>query len=125
VDGQTPEVAKVLMAAVAGRRHHDGGLGVGAGVQPEPRERVHRVPAPGDGPRQDPGLTRVPFNVRMSARRPGHVGVLGRAGQAGPVSKLHTLAVTLGIAKAAGLVVLDEELVRSSRRRPSCWSATT
>ncbi len=60
------------------------------------------------------GLTRVPFNVRMSGQDSGSTAYWVGQGKPVPVSKLHTLEVTLGIAKAAGMVVLTEELVRSS-----------
>jgi len=60
------------------------------------------------------GLTPVPFNVRMSGQDSGSSASWVGQGKPVPLSKLHTLEVTLGIAKAAGLVVLTEELVRSS-----------
>lgn len=60
------------------------------------------------------GLTRVPFNVRMSGQDSGSTAYWVGQGKPVPVSKLHTMEVTLGIAKAAGMVVLTEELVRSS-----------
>lgn len=61
------------------------------------------------------GLTPVPFNVRMSGADQGTSAYWVGQGKPIPVSKMHTLEVTLGIAKAAGLVVLTEELVRSSQ----------
>jgi len=61
-----------------------------------------------------PGLTRVPFNVRMSGQDSGSTAYWVGQGAPVPASALNTLDVTLGIAKAAGLVVLTEELVRSS-----------
>jgi len=60
------------------------------------------------------GLTPVPFNVRMSGQDSGSSANWVGQGKPVPVSKLNTIEVTLGIAKAAGLVVLTEELVRSS-----------
>jgi HK97 family phage major capsid protein/HK97 family phage prohead protease len=60
------------------------------------------------------GLTRVPFNVRMSGQDSGSTAYWVGQGKPVPVSKLHTMEVTLGIAKAAGMVILTEELVRSS-----------
>ncbi|MFM7009680.1 MAG: phage major capsid protein [Betaproteobacteria bacterium] len=60
------------------------------------------------------GLTRVPFNVRMGAQTGASSAYWVGQGAPIPVSKLTTSEVTLGIAKAAGMVVLDRELVRSS-----------
>ena len=60
-------------------------------------------------------LTPVPFNVRMSGIDSGTSAYWVGQGKPIPVSKMHSLEVTLGIAKAAGLVVLTEELVRSSQ----------
>ena len=61
-----------------------------------------------------PNLTRVPFNVRIAGQNAGSSAFWVGQGQPVPVSKLGTMAVTLGIAKAAGLVAIDDELVRSS-----------
>lgn len=60
------------------------------------------------------GLRRVPFNVRMSGVDSGSTANWVGQGKAIPVSKLNTMDVSLGMAKIAGLVVLTEELVRSS-----------
>src|SRR5262249_32647501 len=59
-------------------------------------------------------LTRVPFNVRVGGQTAGSSGAWVGQGKPAPVSKLTTNAVTLGIAKAAGIVVLDAELIRLS-----------
>lgn len=59
-------------------------------------------------------LTRVPFNVRMGAQTGASSAYWVGQGAPIPVSKLTTSEVTLGIAKAAGMVVLDRELMRSS-----------
>ncbi len=61
-----------------------------------------------------PNLTPVPFNVRMAGADQGSSAYWVGQGKPVPASKMHTLAVSLGIAKAAGLVILTEELVRSS-----------
>lgn len=60
------------------------------------------------------GMTRVPFNVRWGTQTGGSTGYWVGQGAPIPVSKLTTGADTLGIAKAAGLVVLDKELIMSS-----------
>lgn len=60
------------------------------------------------------GMRRVPFNIRVSGQDSGATAYWAGQGVAIPVSKLNSIEVTLGIAKATGLVVLTEELVRSS-----------
>jgi HK97 family phage major capsid protein/HK97 family phage prohead protease len=61
-----------------------------------------------------PGLKQVPFNVSVPVQNAG--GVYGWVGQgfAKPVTKLGFTTATLGIAKAAGIIILTEELVRTS-----------
>lgn len=60
------------------------------------------------------GIRRVPFNVRMGSQTAGATGHWVGQGLPIPVSKLTTSSTSLGITKAAGLVVVDDELVRSS-----------
>lgn len=60
------------------------------------------------------GLTRVPFNVRMGSQSSGSTAYWVGQGKPIPVSALGTSEVTLGMAKAAGLVVLTKELVMAS-----------
>lgn len=60
------------------------------------------------------GLTKVPFNVRVSGMDSGSTASWVGQGKAIPVSKGNSIEVNLGMAKVAGLVVLAEELVRSS-----------
>lgn len=57
---------------------------------------------------------RVPFNIRVGSQTAGGTGYWVGQGAAIPVSKLTTSSMTLGIAKAAGLMAMDEELARSS-----------
>lgn len=60
------------------------------------------------------GLRHVPFNVKMPSQTSGStVGWVGE-GKPKPVSKLAFDTVTLGFNKAAGIVVLTDELVRFS-----------
>ena len=61
-----------------------------------------------------PGLRRVPFNIKIPRQTGGStVGWVGQAA-AKPVSALAFDQITLGTAKTAGIVVLSDELVRSS-----------
>ena len=62
-----------------------------------------------------PGLRSVPFNIQLPLQDLGAtVNWVGQGGQK-PVGKLHFDTKTLAIAKAAGIVVLTEELVRLAR----------
>jgi HK97 family phage major capsid protein/HK97 family phage prohead protease len=60
------------------------------------------------------GLKRVPFNISLPSQTAG--GTYSWIGQGVPtkVTKADFATVTLGIAKAAGIIVLTEELVRNS-----------
>jgi HK97 family phage major capsid protein/HK97 family phage prohead protease len=61
-----------------------------------------------------PGLTRVPFNTQVPIQTAG--GTYKWVGQAKskPVGKLQFGTATLGMAKAAGIIVLTDELIKSS-----------
>jgi HK97 family phage major capsid protein/HK97 family phage prohead protease len=61
-----------------------------------------------------PGLRRVPFNIRVGSATSGGTGYWVGEGKAIPASKMQTDNVSLTIAKAAGLMVITEELARSS-----------
>ena len=61
-----------------------------------------------------PGLRRVPFNIKIPRQTGGStVGWVGE-GKPKPVSALAFDQVTLGMAKTAGIVVITDELARSS-----------
>lgn len=60
------------------------------------------------------GLRKVPFNIRFPSQTAGaSVGWVGQ-GAAKPVSKLSFATNTLGFSKAAGIVVITQELARFS-----------
>lgn len=61
-----------------------------------------------------PNLRRVPFNIRVGGMSGGLTGYWVGQGQPIPVSKGTTTSVSLGIAKAAGLAAIDNELARLS-----------
>lgn len=111
---QTPQVIEVLKTAVAGGTTTSSGwasqLVYNQDLVGEFIELLRPLTIIG----KMTGLTRVPFNVRMSGQDSGSTAYWVGQGKAIPVSKLNTTEVTLGMAKAAGLVVLTEELVRSS-----------
>jgi len=110
----TPEVALYLKAAVAPGNTTDatwaGPLAVMTNVTNEFLELLRPETILG----KIPGLRKVPFNVSVPAQTAG--GVYSWVGQGAPkpVTKLGFAAVTLGINKAAGIILLTEELVRSS-----------
>jgi HK97 family phage major capsid protein/HK97 family phage prohead protease len=61
-----------------------------------------------------PGLTKVPFNVSVPVQTAGGTYKWVGQAKAKPVGKLAFTSTSLGMAKAAGIIVLTEELVRSS-----------
>ena len=61
-----------------------------------------------------PGLRRVPFNISMPAQTAGGTYKWVGEGKLKPVTNAQFAAVTLGQFKASGIIVLTEELVRSS-----------
>lgn len=61
-----------------------------------------------------PGLRRVPFNVSMPSQTAGGTYKWVGEGKYKPVTNAQFAAVTLGMAKASGIIVLTEELIRSS-----------
>jgi len=60
------------------------------------------------------GFRRVPFNIRIGSQASGSTAYWVGEGKPVPVSRLGTSEVTLGMAKAAGLVVLTKELIMSA-----------
>lgn len=69
-----------------------------------------------------PGLKRVPFNISMPAQTAGGTYNWVGQGAAKPLTNMAFSTITLGMAKAAGIIVLTEELVRSSA--PSAQEVT-
>lgn len=110
----TPQVEQVLKAAVAGGDTTTSGWASEMVYSQNLTNEFIELLRPQTILGKMTGLTRVPFNVRMSGQDSGSSAYWVGQGAPVPVSKLNTLEVTLGIAKAAGLVVLTEELVRSS-----------
>jgi HK97 family phage major capsid protein len=111
---QTPEVAQVLLAAVAAGDTTTAGWASELVYNQNLVNEFINFLRPMTIIGRIPGLTNVPFNVRVAGATSGTSA--GWVGQGFPaaVSKMATNAVTLGIAKAAGIVVLDAELIRSS-----------
>lgn len=61
-----------------------------------------------------PGLRRVPFNIKIPRQTGGSSASWVGEGAPKPVSQLGFDQISLGMAKIAGIVVMTEELVRSS-----------
>lgn len=110
----SPEVAKVLMAAVAAGDTTTAGwaaeLVYNTNLVNEFIEFLRPMTILG----RIPNLTPVPFNVRVAGANSGSSAYWVGQGKPVPLSKMGTFAVSLGMAKAAGLIVLDQELIRSS-----------
>ncbi|HXG88273.1 MAG TPA: phage major capsid protein [Vicinamibacterales bacterium] len=62
-----------------------------------------------------PNLRRVPFNISVSKQTTGGTYQWIGQGAPAPVSKIDLATVTLGIAKAGGIIVVSEELAKLSR----------
>ena len=111
---QTPQVATVLKTAVAGGDTTTSGWASQLAYKQDLTNEFIELLRPATVIGKIGGLTNVPFNVRMGGQDQGSTAYWVGQGKAVPVSKLNFLEVTLTIAKAAGMVVLTEELVRSS-----------
>lgn len=61
-----------------------------------------------------PGMRHVPFNISLPTQTAGGTYSWVGQGVLKPVTNLQLSAVTLGIAKAAGIIVISEELARTS-----------
>lgn len=115
----TPEVEVVLRAAAAAGTTTDptwaGNLVAYTTMANEFIELLRPMTIIGKfGTGSIPSLRRVPFNIRMPSQTGGStVGWVGE-GAPKPVGELSFGEVTLRWAKAAGIVVLTEELVRAS-----------
>lgn len=110
----TPEVEMVLRAAVAAGNTTDATWAGPLAQLNNMASEFLALMRPATIIGKIPGLTRVPFNTRMAAQTGG--GTYGWVGEglAKPVTKLAFGSVTLGITKAAGIVVFTEELARTS-----------
>lgn len=113
-DGSTPEVVEALKASVAAGTTSDaswaGPLVYSENLTSEFVEYLRPQTIIG----KMGGLRRVPFNVRYPTQSAGaSVGWVGQ-GAAKKVGKLTLSYGTLGFAKAAGIVVITQELARFS-----------
>jgi HK97 family phage major capsid protein len=111
---QTPEVATVLKAAVAAGDTTTSGwaseLVYNQNLASEFIEFLRPMTILG----KLQGLRQVPFNIRVASQTSSSTGYWVGQGAPVPVSKPGVSSQTLGIAKCAGLVSIDEELAMSS-----------
>ena len=110
----TPEVEQVLRAAVAAGTTTDPAWAGPLVVYQQMANEFIELLRPQTIIGNIPGLRRVPFNISMPSQTTGStVGWVGE-GAPKPVSALAFGTTTLRFTKAAGIVVLTEELVRFS-----------
>jgi HK97 family phage major capsid protein/HK97 family phage prohead protease len=109
----TPEVALALKAAIAPGTSTDAAW-AGPLVNQNIANDFIALLRPATILGKIPGLRMVPFNTKVPSQTAG--GTYGWVGESKPkpVTKLAFSSVSLGIAKAAGIIVLTEELVRLS-----------
>jgi HK97 family phage major capsid protein len=110
----TPEVELILKAAVAPGTTTDatwaGPLAPMKNLTDEFLELLRPATVLG----RIPGLRRVPFNISIASQTAGGTYQWVGQGAPKPVGKLAFSAVTLGITKCAGIIVITEELARTS-----------
>ena len=112
-DDSTPEVALMLKAAIAPGTATDAAW-AGPLVNPNIASEFIELLRPATILGRISGLRQVPFNTKVPTQTAG--GTYGWVGEAKPkpVTKLAFSAQTLTYSKAAGIIVLTEELVRLS-----------
>jgi HK97 family phage major capsid protein/HK97 family phage prohead protease len=113
-DDTTPEVSTVIRAAVTAGTTTDADWAAPLVVYQNIASEFVELLRPATIVGRVPGLRRVPFNVTMPTQTQGASANWVGQGLPKPVSELKFDQISLGMAKAAGIVVLSEELVRSS-----------
>ena len=110
----TPEVETVLKAAVAAGTTTDASWAKPLVEYENMAGEFAELLRPATIIGRIPGLRRVPFNIKIPRQTGGSsVGWVGE-GKPKPVSTLAFDQITLGMAKTAGIVVITDELARSS-----------
>ena len=111
---QTPEVAKILMAAVPAADTTTAGwaseLVYAENMQSEFIEYLRPMTILG----RLTATRRVPFNIRIGSLTSGTTGYWVGQGKPIPLSKGATGSMSLGITKAAGMSAYDDEILKSS-----------
>lgn len=114
-EGSTPEVAMILKTAVDAGTTTDSAWAAPLVVYQNLASEFIELLRPATIIGRIQGFRRVPFNISMPRQTSGStVGWVGQ-GKPKPVGELALDQVSLGMAKAAGIVVIAEELARSSQ----------
>ena len=113
-DKDTPEVSMVLKAAMTAGTVADSDWAAPLVVYRNMANEFVELLRPATIIGQIPGMRRVPFNITMPTQTQGAtVGWVGE-GKPKPVSELKFGQISLGMSKAAGIIVISEELARAS-----------
>lgn len=110
---QTPEVVLMLKAAVNPGTIAEPAWAAPLAVQ-QPFNDFLELLRPETLLGKVPGFRRVPFNISMPVQTGGGTYAWVGEGAPKPVGNLQLASVTLGIAKAAGIIVISEELAKIS-----------
>ncbi len=110
---QTPEVLTMLKAAVNPGTIAEPAWAAPLAVQ-QPFNDFLELLRPETLIGKIPGLRQVPFNISMPIQTGGGTYAWVGEGAPKPVGNLQFASVTLGIAKAAGIIVISEELAKIS-----------
>ncbi len=113
-EGESPEVATVLKAAVAAGNTTDANWAAPLVEYQTMASEFAELLRPMTIIGRIPNLRRVPFNIKIPRQTAGSSASWVGEGASKPVSALAFDQITLGMTKLAGIVVLTEELVRSS-----------
>lgn len=110
----TPEVETVLKAAVAAGTTTDADWAKPLVEYQNMASEFAELLRPATIIGRIPGLRRVPFNIKIPRQLTGSTVNWVGEGAPKPVGELSFDQITLGMLKAAGIIVLTDELVRSS-----------
>lgn len=113
---QTPEVALALKAAVNPGTIAEPAWAAPLAVQRPMQDEFLDLLRPETIIGKVSGFKRVPFNVSVPVQTGGGTYNWVGEGAPKPVGNLQFASVTLGIAKAAGIIVISEELAKISSR---------
>jgi HK97 family phage major capsid protein len=112
--GDTPEVTQILKAAVAAGNTTDTNWASPLVQLQNATNEFLDLLRPASIIGRIPGLTRVPFNVRVPSATQDPTAYWVGEGQVKPVSAAAFSSITLAFAKAVGISVITEELLRFS-----------
>jgi HK97 family phage prohead protease len=110
---QTPEVLMMLKAVVNPGTIAEPAWAAPLAIQ-QPLNDFLELLRPSTLLGKIPGLRQVPFNISMPIQTGGGTYAWVGEGAPKPVGNLQFASVTLGIAKAAGIIVISEELAKVS-----------